>query len=272
MKVRSRDVASRGRREGPGLLFLIVALAAVAMVSARFMGVDPAGLVTQVSSRFQASISQDDPLDVSGRGDALVPVAREEPRVLIYHAHASENYSPKETHARKGQAGDVVEVGRELARALEAEGIRTIHVTGVYDDPWSEAYPASAQAVREVLQANPTIELVIDIHRDAIESRQVGIATAQINNENAAKILFTIGEENNPYVQQNAEIASQLKDRMDELYPGLSRGMRMFRHEANGHLHPNAIEVYIGDYYDSTVEEAKAAARLLGQVIAAGLK
>ena len=46
----------------------------------------------------------------------------------------------------------------------------------------------------------------------------------------------------------------------------------MLRQESNGHLHPNAVEVYIGDYYDSTLEEAKAAARLLAKVIAAGLQ
>lgn len=271
MKVRTKEFASR-RKEGPGLLFLFVAVAAVSMVSARFMGVDPAALVTQVSSRFQTTSMRSDPLDVSSRGEAVVPVNRDEPRVLIYHAHASENYSPKQTHAARGQTGDVVEVGRELARALEAEGVRTLHVTGVYDDPWNEAYTASARAVQQVLEANPSIELVIDIHRDAIESRQAGIATAKVGEDTTAKILFAIGEQNNPHVQHNAEIASQLKERMDELYPGLSRGMRMLRQESNGHLHPNAVEVYIGDYYDSTLEEAKAAARLLAKVIAAGLQ
>lgn len=260
-------------REGPGILFLVVALAAVAMVSARFMGVDPAGLIAQVSSRLSTPVAQDvDLLDVSQRGEPMSPVARTEPRVLIYHAHASENYSPKPTHANAGNAGDVVDVGKELAAALEAKGVRTIHVTGVYDNPWKDSYTASAQAVRQVLEANPSIELVIDVHRDAVESQQAGIATTLVGTESSAKILLAIGEINNPHIQQNAQIASQLKDQMDRQYPGLSRGMRMFRQESNGHLHPNAIEVHIGDYYDSTLDEAKAAARLFADVIAEVLK
>src|SRR5690606_14865031 len=84
-------------------------------------------------------------------GDIGLPVARTEPRVLIYHAHASENYSPNPTHARPGNAGDIVEVGRALAEYLEARGIRTIHMPGVYDQPWAQAYAQSRRAVAQVL-------------------------------------------------------------------------------------------------------------------------
>lgn len=272
MKSRQTRLGVARERQGPGYLFLVIALAAVALVSARFMGVSPAGILEQVSSRFSTPVAGDmDPLDVSQRGEPAAPVARAEPRVLIYHAHASENYAPKSTHARPGAAGDVVEVGKELAASLEAKGIRTIHLTGVYDENWQEAYPKSAEAARQVLEANPSIELVLDIHRDAVESRQAGIGTRQVGDERTARILFVSSERDNPNIHSNAEMASRLKEELDRQYPGLSRGMRMFQHLSNGHVHPNAVEVHLGDHYDSTLDEAKAAARRLADVIEAVL-
>lgn len=270
MKSKSRRHTPIKERQGPSLMFIIVAVAAVAMVGARFMGYTPAGMLERIEATMSRTASDSgDLIDVTGRGDAVTPTNRTDPLVLIYHAHASENYGPKkETHAKPGAAGDVVEVGKELAAALEAQGIRTIHMSGVYDNPWREAYSASAHAVSQMIAANPSIRLVLDIHRDAVESRQAGIATVQVGSETAAKVLFTVGELNNPYIQENAAIATRLKEQLDALYPGMSRGVRLFNTESNGHVHPNAVEVHIGDYYDNDLNEAKATARYLADVVA----
>lgn len=268
MKSRNRRPSPIREQKGPGLLFVLVALAAVAMVSARFMGINPASLLTSADRLLTQTPNETASLDVSTRGEAVVSTQRTEPRILIYHAHASENYSPNPTHARSGTAGDIVEVGKTLAAALEERGVRTIHMTGVYDNPWRTAYESSAQAVAQMLEANPSIEMVIDLHRDAVESRQTGIATAQVAAVNTAKVLFTIGELNNPHVQANAAVATQIKDELERRYPGLSRGVRMFKQEANGHLHPNALEVHVGDYYDSNLDEAVSTARYLAEVLA----
>lgn len=269
MKSKHRRRTPVQERKGPGLLFVLVALAAVAMVSARFLGFTPESLLTSADRMLNTSTSGPTAaLDVTTRGEPIAPANRDLPRVLIYHAHASENYSPNPTHARAGNPGDIVEVGKALAAALEERGVRTIHMTGVFDNPWRDAYSASAMAVSQVLQANPSIQLVIDLHRDAVESRQAGVGTAQVDAARTAKVLFTIGELDNPYVQANATMATRVKDELDRYYPGLSRGVRMFKQESNGRLHPSALEVHVGDYYDSTLGEAKSTARYLAEVLA----
>lgn len=254
-------------------MFLVVAVVALTMVGARFLGYTPAGILERIQGTVWRT-AQKGAVDVVQHGPAPVaaPDVRTGPRVLIYHAHASENYGPGNTHARPGTAGDVVEVGRALAAALEQRGIPTIHLTGVYDNPWNQAYAASADAVRQVLAANPSIELVLDIHRDAVESRQAGIATVQVGTERVAKVLFAVGERNNPNTQANAAMATRLKDAMDQMYPGMSRGVRLFNQESNGHMHPNAVEVHVGDYYDNNLEQAKATARYLADVVASVLR
>lgn len=272
MKTRHRRHFSMQDNQGPGILLVVIALLAVAMVTARFLGLSPASLLTS-ADRFLSGSGQNQlsSIDVTQRDEPAATGQRTEPRVLIYHAHASENYAPQPTHAPAGRPGDIVEVGRELAAALEAKGIRTIHLTGVYDNPWREAYAAAGRAVADVLQANPSIEMVIDVHRDAVESRTTGVATTHVGSVTAAKVLFTVGELNNPHVQANATLATQLKQALDSRYPGVARGVRMYKQETNGHLHPNAVELHIGDYYDSTLEEAKVTARYLADVIAAVL-
>lgn len=267
MKLKPSRKARLPKDDGPGLLFILVALAAVALVSARFFGFTPGDILTSADRTPPSSLA---PAATSPVETGL-PVARTEPRVLIYHAHASENYSPNPTHARPGTAGDIVEVGRALAEYLEARGIRTIHMPGVYDQPWSQAYQQSRRAVTEVLSQNPSIQVILDIHRDAIESTSQGVTTVLVRGDDAAKVLLAVGETENPNAASNAAFANLLRDELERRYPGITRGVRMVRQAVNGDLHPQLVQLHVGDYTDNTVEEAKRTIQHVGDALIAVL-
>lgn len=261
----------RSESDGPGLLFILVALVAVAVAGARLLGFTP-GLGTEMVqtrtvSPIETSRSEPEPDSTSpGTTEQREPVAS----VVVYHAHATENYSPSASHTEGGRAGHVVDVGRTFAAWLDDAGISVIHDTAVHDHPsWAGAFSNAAQTVSTIIHQQPDVGAVFDIHRDAIEN-DVGkdFTTVNINGRPVARILLVVGDQNNPYARENAEFAEMVKARMDALYPGLSRGIRIQRADYNGRLHPNALQVFIGDYRYNTVEEADEAARLFAHVVA----
>lgn len=249
---------------GPGLLFILVAIGAVALVSARFFGFTPGDWLASTGG--PVSLTQE-PWE---SGTTLGPAAGDEsaPLVLIYHTHASENYVPNEPHARAGQTGDIIEVGRAFAAALEAEGIRTVHITGAYDASWSDSYNQVRPAVAQMLDNYNEVVAVFDIHRDAIQNWHPGIATAQVDGSDVAKILFVIGETGNSRIQENIAFATELKEQLGASHPEISRGVRTMQGDFNGDLHPNAVQVYIGEHRDNSLTEAKLAAQYLAKTVA----
>ena len=249
----------RERAAGPGLLLVLVALLVVAAVGARFMGwMPPTG-----ERRGQ----------LSSPGAPGAPARPQRPgattpAVLIYHAHTTENYQPAPTHQR-GQPGGIVEVGAELAAVLEQRGVRAIHDRTVHDYPnYSEAFVHAMNTVNQLLRSNPDVVAVLDLHRDALAADYPdGYTTAEIDGQKVAKILLVVGDVSNPYADQNLAFAEALRAKLNDLYPGLSRGIKVQHAALNGHAHPNAVTVFIGDYRDNTLEEARAAARLLGEAL-----
>lgn len=276
---------------GPSLLFILVALIAVAVAGARLLGFGPGLGAQTVQTRIAPPSSQGTgplsqaPSTASGSQPPQTPqTAPGSPQaptqgtaraaVLVYHSHGTENYGPGDTHAAQGRPGHVVEVGQAFSESLEARGVAAIHHPQVYDHPrWAEAFQRAGQAVATLLQQHEGVQAVIDIHRDAIAG-DVGrdVTTAQIGGRPVARILLVVGDQNNPYARENAAFAEALKAKMDALYPGLSRGIRIQSSDYNGRLHPNSVQVFIGDHRYNTVEEATEAARLFAHVVAEVLR
>jgi len=271
---------------GPSLLFILVALIAVAVAGARLLGFGPGQGAQTAQTRItppspqgtaplpQAPPAPQAPQTPPASTPAPPPQSAARPVVLVYHSHGTEKYGPGDTHAAQGRPGDIVEVGEAFSDSLEGRGITAIHHTQVYDHPrWAEAFQRAGQAVGALLQQHDGVRAVIDIHRDAI-ARDVGreVTTANISGRPVARILLVVGEQNNPYARENAAFAEALKAKMDALYPGLSRGIRIQPSDYNGRLHPNSVQVFIGDHRYNTVEEAREAARLFAHVVAEVLR
>ncbi|MGE5482639.1 MAG: stage II sporulation protein P [Bacteroidota bacterium] len=275
--VKSIDRETRG----PGILFVIVVLLIVGVVAARLMGWNPLGgqsteenlpRVTDLGGAAGQSGSDTGSGTGAGSGSGgSVPAAA--PTVIIYHTYASQNYSPNEAYTTQGRAGEIVEVGAELARQLEARGIRAIHLQNVNDWPsHSEAYKVAASVVEEKIQSTANVAAVIDVHRDGLSGKPDGYTTALINNAPAAKILLVVGDLDNPELDSNVAFAEQVRTGLNRMYPDLSRGIKIQPIDRNGDLHPQHLTAVIGDYTDNTLEEAKRGAAALAAVLAEALR
>src|SRR5690606_39647881 len=95
---------------------------------------------------------------------------------------------------------------------------------------------------------------------------------ANIGGRPVARVHLVVGEQGDLYARAIAAFAEALKGKMDAQYPRLSRGIRIQPSDYNGRLHPNAVQVFIGDHRYNTVEEAREAARLFAHVVAEVLR
>lgn len=245
-------------RSGPGLLLVLVALVVAGLVGAKYLGLSPGG--TPSKKRPPAGTAEN--LKEPGSQEQLA-------RILIYHSHTSENYQPGESHSR-GKPGEIVSVGEELSRALEEKGIKTIHNKTIHDYPrYDEAFINAGATLNDVLRANQGIEMVLDVHRDGLPpGKPDGYTTADIGGQTAAKILIVVGDVANPYAAENIAFAEQVRETMNALYPGLARGVKVQHGNYNGNIHPNSVQVFVGDYRDNSLDEALISARLLADMLA----
>ncbi|HHT42607.1 MAG TPA: hypothetical protein GX014_04320 [Firmicutes bacterium] len=249
----------RNEKNGPGLLFIVVTLIVVAVVGARFFGFMPGD--TEEDTPRPPVVKIDDPPPPEGSEEETVP------KVLVFHSHASENYKPKDSH-EKGGPGDVVQVGAILVEELKSLGIQAIHDQSIHDQPrYSEAFLNSEKKVSEILAANPTVQVVLDIHRDGLQDKPDDYTKARANGMDVAKLLFVVGDKDNDLLEENIRFAQKVSDALEDQYPGVTRGVRVFKSDYSGELHPNSIMVLIGDWRGNTVEEAEASARLLARVL-----
>ena len=205
--------------------------------------------------------------------------SKEKPRILIYHTHAHEEYRDTKKYKKK----TVVDVGDVLAKLLEKTyHIPVLHHKGVYDDNRNVAYSKALPAVEKVLKENPSIEVVIDLHRDGIGegtrlvTKQNGKKMAKImffNGISYSKVLGPIEYLYNPNLAENLALSMQLGLAAETFYPGLSRGIYIKSYRYNMHLRGRNMLVEVGAQ-NNTYEEAKNAmeplADLLNRVLNSG--
>lgn len=212
-----------------------------------------------------------------GGGETLVEGAGPEsnrPLVLIYHTHTAESY---QAPGRKTIAdyydwnnpnSGVIEVGREVVRALEAAGIPAIHATEANDFPvFSNSYQNSRHLVQEYRRRYPSLQVALDIHRDGM---RYSPTVVQVNGQPSARIALVVGSNRylpNSRWRTNLEFARQLDEALTALEPGLSRGIIPKEARFNQDLLPQMLLAEVGTY-TNRLEEAKTAGRLLGRALA----
>lgn len=202
----------------------------------------------------------------------------EGPQILIYHTHSQEDFVDS-------VAGDssttIVGVGAYLAEVLEEEyGVEVLHHEGVYDLvdgvlDRSNAYDLAYDAVTEILEENPSIEMVIDLHRDGVDQHTHlvtmidGEATAQIMYFNGLSSTISTGSISyleNPYIEDNLTLTFQMQLASEELYPGFSRRIYLKSYRYNLHLMPKTMLIEAGAQ-TNTLEEMYNAMDVLAEVL-----
>ena len=203
------------------------------------------------------------------------------PTVLILHSHATEGYTNTEGYAES--AGyrtldtqyNVVSVGDRIAQALEAGGVRVLHDTALHDYPsYSDAYANSRQSASAYIQQYPSVKMILDIHRDAVETpagEQMQY-TVQQGQERLAQMMLVVGSDagglTHPDWSRNMALAVKLHAQLEKQVPGICRPINLRTQRFNQDLSPGALLIEIGAA-GNTRQEALAAADVLAQAILA---
>lgn len=203
---------------------------------------------------------------------------KEGPKVLIYHTHSQEAFRD----SRSGEVSDtIMGMGAYLSEILNnTYGISTIHHEGVYDlidgnMDRSKAYQLAEPQVQKILKENPSIEVVIDLHRDGVgESTHLvtdigGKQTAQImffNGLSRSKANGDIGYLSNPYIEDNLAFSLQMQLAAAKMYPGFTRRIYLKSYRYNMHLKPKSLLIEAGAQ-TNTVEEMRNAMVVLAKTL-----
>lgn len=204
----------------------------------------------------------------------------EEPAVLILHTHATESYTQTEVYEESAayrtldENYNMVSIGAELAACLEAEGISVIHDKTAYDHPsYSGSYNRAREAVERHLEENPSICLVLDLHRDAMEGedgRQLGY-TQQTREGVAAKLMVVCGSDagglDYPNWQENLSLGLKLQAVLEARCPGLCRPLSLRTGRYNQDLMGNMLLIEVGAA-GNTRQQALIAVRELARAVA----
>jgi stage II sporulation protein P len=210
--------------------------------------------------------------------DATIKQTSDQPQILIYHTHSQETYADS---VPGEQSETIVGVGEQLAKILREEyGFNVIHHLGQYDiDGRDYAYSKAMEGISTVLENNPSIEVMIDLHRDETNADTKLVTTIQ--DKEMAKFMFFNGlcytrelgqleSLSNPYIQENLAFAFQMQLFADEYYPGLTRRIYLKGYRYNMHFRPKSLLIELGSQ-TNTVEEAMNSCDPIAHIIASVL-
>ena len=198
----------------------------------------------------------------------------ESPQILIYHTHSLEGYAD----SVPGDAStSIVGVGEYLAQILrEQYGYQVIHDNGGYDvEDRDNAYTVALPALQQILAENPSVEVVIDLHRDGVTGTDKTITN--INGNDTAKIMFFNGLSHttaqgdiaylaNPNLEGNLAFSFRMQLAAAEYYPDFTKKIYLKGYRYNMHMLPKSALVEVGNQ-NNTVQEARNAMIPLADVI-----
>jgi len=204
-----------------------------------------------------------------------------DPRILIVHTHATESYTPEPgweyqssgNYRTLDENHNMLRVGKLMADLLNQSGIPTIHDTTLHDYPsYNGSYSNALSTIEGYLEQYPTIEMVIDVHRDALETeegKQLSTRTT-VNGKSSAQIMLVVGTDegglSHPDWAKNLSWCLKLQAQMDSLCPGLARRLSVREERFNAHLTAGSILVEVGTAGD-TLSDALTAAESFTRVL-----
>ncbi len=205
-----------------------------------------------------------------------------EPQVLILHTHTSESYM---THDRDffyesfyprslNNSQNITEVGKTITETLIKNGINAIHSTVYHDNPsYNGSYSRAAQTIKQNLEQYPSIQVVIDIHRDSLGLKESGkikpVFTYQDKKASQLMIISgcdpdeTLGFQN---WRKNLSLALRLQKYCESMFPGITRPLNFAKVKYNEHLTPGSLLIEIGSEVN-TLQESVYTGAMLGEAL-----
>lgn len=252
-----------------GTPFTLDQLNDISFLVRHFYIVDPSTKVTEDLFNAQKLLNM----------DMTIKTDNSKPQILIYHTHSQEAFAD----SREGVLEDtVVGIGDLLTKVLEEKyGYNVIHDRSVYDIvdgklDRNKAYNYARESLLKILEENPSIEVIIDLHRDGVDKR-----STYINGQETAQIMLLNGLSrnqngpitrlDNPNLQDNLSFSLQLHLKSLELYPGLLYKNYLQSWRYNLDLRPKSLLVELGTYKNS-LKSAKNAIEPFAEILHAVLQ
>ena len=242
----------------------LAALEAYEDLVSRFYTVDPTTMVGSDQLNAVSFLEKDMTISKEGEG----------PQILIYHTHSQEAFAdsvPGDTST------SIVGVGERLTQILtETYGYQVLHHTAGYDvESRNDAYSKALPEIEKLLRDNPSIQVVIDLHRDAMpESTRL---VTELDGRPTARFMFFNGLSRtkktgnieylyNKNLDDNLAFSFQMQLKAMEYYPGLTRKIYLKGYRYNMHLCPKYLLIELGAQ-NNTVEEAMNACDPLAHIL-----
>jgi stage II sporulation protein P len=208
-----------------------------------------------------------------------------EPQVLIIHTHTSESFIPANadyydlnySFHTVDASKNITAAGTKIAEEIAKAGFAVIHDGTIHDSPvYTGAYTRSAETVKGILKEYPSVKIILDIHRDAIEFDGVPVAAvAQVKDPKGdarptAQVMIISpaddGNWNVPNYMENFRFAAKLQSRLESDNPGLTRPVLFEYCNYNLNLAPGALLIEIGSH-GNTLPQVLNASVLIGKSI-----
>ena len=203
------------------------------------------------------------------------------PQVLILHSHATESYAPTDKYRFKHTSEDrttdtrynMVRIGAELKKELENKKIKSVHITDLFDYPeYNNSYSRSCKAAEKALKENPSIKIVLDLHRDSIINSE-GVKTkltTTIDGEKVAQVMLVVGTDElglkHDNWQTNLNFATHFQKYLLKEEENFARPINLRTSRFNGHTAPGAVIVEVGTGAN-TIEEALASVKYIANAV-----
>lgn len=230
-----------------GTIYNLEELSDYEYLLSHFYTVEPTTTVTAQELDAEKLLAEDMTIDSTVDG----------PQILIYHTHSQEGFADS---VPGDPSTTIVGAGEYLAELLRNRGYKVMHVTSVYDLidgelDRSEAYSRAEEEISQILAEHPSIQSVIDLHRDGV-AEGTRLVT-ELNGKTMARFMFFNGLSRtrkngpieylyNPYIEDNLALTLQLKLTCDQYYPGLARNIYLKSLRYNLHLSPKALLIEAG--------------------------
>jgi stage II sporulation protein P len=204
-------------------------------------------------------------------------------KVLIYHTHTTESYIRDISQLNSSVVTrttdprySIVRVGEELAQNFKKTfGIQVIHNATIHDYPdYNYAYNNSFKTVSTILNAYPSIKIVIDMHRDAAGDTKKLRNVATVNGKKAAKIMFVVAtgeqKQNHPNWKENLKLALKIQQKLLVECPAITQSIDLSPYRYNQNLSKGALLIEIGgdgNLLSECLESTKYLAKAINSVI-----
>jgi stage II sporulation protein P len=274
--------AESAEESKPATLPRIPALYAAPVISENFAGYESGSWLTWQNAYIKNDTTHEDEdvLEILDTPWATTFDDPAEPQVLLVHTHATESYEQydrevydtRNTWRSTDNALNMVAVGDAMAEVLEQNGVAVIHDTTQHDYPsYNGSYGRAAETIQDYLTEYPSIKIVLDLHRDAMQRDDAIVkAVSTVDGQKVSQIMIIAacddGTMDVPNWRENLRFAALFQDYMERDYPQLTRPVFFCYRKYNMDLTPGSLLLEFGSNAN-TLDEALNAARMAGQAL-----